>query len=151
MKAKRHEQILRAVEMGDISTQEQLLTYLLAQGIEATQATVSRDVRELGLKKSTTNGGKGFYEVPSKEEQAKKRQKYLSILSSSVLSIDGAGHIVCVRCGLGMAQAACAAIDIMRPTGVLGSLAGEDTVFLLCRDEAAMKAVQIEIRGLLSE
>ena len=151
MKTKRQELILRAVETGDISKQEQLLAYLHAHGMEATQATVSRDVRELGLRKSVKKGGKTVYKFTSGEEQAKNRRKYLAILTSSVQLVDGAGHIVCVRCTPGMAQGACAALDAMPPAGVVGSLAGEDTIFLLCRDEAAMQAVQAEIRAMLSE
>jgi len=148
MKTKRQELILRAVETGNISTQEQLLAYLHARGIEATQATVSRDVRELGLRKS--RGGKTVYEFASGEEQAQNRRKYLAILASSVLLVDGAGHIVCVRCAPGMAQGACAALDAMPQEGVVGSLAGEDTIFLLCRDETSMRAVQAEIRAMLN-
>jgi transcriptional regulator of arginine metabolism len=151
MKAKRQELILRAIDTGGISTQGQLLAYLRASGIEATQATVSRDVRELGLRKSLKQGGKTVYEFASEGEQARTRQKCLVILASAVLSVDGAGHIVCVRCAPGMAQAACAALDAMPPGGVVGSLAGEDTIFLLCRDEAAMRAAQAEVRALLPE
>jgi len=151
MKTKRQELILRAVETGEISTQEQLLAYLHTHGTEATQATVSRDVRELGLRKSVKRGGKTFYEFASEEEQARNRQRYLAILASAVLLVDGAGHTVCVRCAPGMAQGACAALDAIPPEGVVGSLAGEDTIFLLCRDEASMQAVQAGIRAMLAE
>jgi len=149
MKAQRQELILRALETGNISTQKQLLSYLLDQGMEATQATVSRDVRELGLRKSAEKGKKSFYEIASREEQSQKRRKYLAILTSSVLSVDGAGQMVCVGCAPGMAQGACAALDVMRLAGVVGSLAGEDTIFLLCRDKSASEAVQAEIQNML--
>lgn len=138
MKSKRQEMILRAVETGTISTQEQLLDYLLAQGLQVTQATVSRDMKELGLRKYKRDG-KTFYKT--KNESESRAQQYQAFLMSAVQSVEGAGNMVCVRCGAGMAQAVCAALDAMPPQGMLGSLAGEDTIFLLCRTEADMQAV----------
>ena len=137
MKSKRQEMILRAVETGTISTQEQLLEYLLAQGFPATQATVSRDMKDLGLRKYKRDG-KTFYKARSESDS--KAQQYQAFLMSSVRSVDGAGNMACVRCGAGMAQAVCAALDAMPVRGVLGSLAGEDTIFLLCRTEEDMLA-----------
>ena len=154
MKNRRQELILRAVETEEVSTQEQLLAYLHAHGIDSTQATVSRDVRELGLRKSVKRDGKNLYEAASREDSAdheREKRKYLAIMADSVLVVDGAGHMVCLRCAPGMAQGACAALDAMPPEGVVGSLAGEDTIFLLCRNEAAMYAVQEEIQLMLSE
>jgi len=151
MKAKRQELISRAIETENISTQEQLLAYLLAHGIESTQATISRDIREMGLRKTVQQGGKSSYESASKEDREKDRRKHLAILAGSVLLVDGAGHTVCLRCVPGMAQGACAALDAMPPEGVIGSLAGDDTIFLLCRNEAAMHAVQAAIRNMLTE
>ena len=148
MKNKRQELILRAVAGGDISTQEQLLAYLQANGMNATQATVSRDMRELRLRKSARRGGLAVYEAAPEEE---KNEKYRMILQNAIEDVDGAGNIACVRCSAGMAQSACAAIDAMPPEGLLGSLAGEDTIFLLCRDEAHMRAVQEEIRQYVAE
>jgi len=149
MKTKRQELILRAVAQGDITTQEQLLDYLQANGMVATQATVSRDMKELRLRKAVKRGGRAVYEVAPEEED--HTRKYRTILQNAIEDVDGAGHIVCVRCSSGMAQSACVAIDAMPPEGLVGSLAGEDTVFLLCRDEACMQAVQEEIRKYVNE
>jgi len=134
--------ILQAVETGTISTQEQLLDYLLAQGLQVTQATVSRDMKELGLRKYKREG-KTFYKT--KNESESRVQQYHAFLMNAVHSVDGAGNIVCVRCGAGMAQAVCAAFDTMPPQGMLGSLAGEDTIFLLCRTEEDMQAVREQL------
>jgi len=142
VKSKRQELILRAVETGTISTQEQLLEYLLAQGFHATQATVSRDMKDLGLRKYKRDG-KTFYVTQNESES--RAQQYRAFLMSAVLGVDGAGNMVCVRCGAGMAQAVCAALDALPPQGVLGSLAGEDTIFLLCRTEADMQAVREQL------
>ena len=138
MKRHRHELILRAVAQGNIATQDQLLSYLEQHGMMATQATVSRDIKELRLRKVES-----FYEVELNEGLT---QKYRTMLRNAVEDVDGAGNIVCVRCGAGLAQSACVAIDAMPPEGLIGSIAGEDTVFLLCRDEAHMQAIQEEIQ-----
>jgi len=145
MKNKRQELILESVQRGDVSTQEQILEYLRAHGCDATQATVSRDMKDLGLRKAVKRGGRAVYEItPAKADGF--RRKYQGILASAVESVDGAGNIGCVHCGPGMAQSACAAIDAMPPEGLVGSLAGEDTVFLLCRSEERMRAIQEELR-----
>jgi len=147
MKARRQELILRAVAQGDIATQEQLLDYLQQHGIAATQATVSRDIRELRLRK-VMRRGQAVYQVAVEDDLA---YKYRQMLRNAVESVDGAGHTVCVRCSTGMAQSACVAIDAKPPEGLVGSLAGEDTIFLLCRSEAHMQAIQEEIRQYVTE
>ena len=148
MKIKRQELILEAVRREEVSTQEQLLDYLRAHGVDATQATVSRDMKELGLRKTVKRGGPAVYEAAPEQADSFQR-KYRGILAGAVESVDGAGNIVCVHCGPGMAQSACAALDAIPPEGIVGSLAGEDTVFLLCRSEELMRAVQEEILRLM--
>jgi len=153
IKTRRQELILQAVEQGAIATQEQLLDYLRGKGIDATQATVSRDMKELRLRKAVRRGGRAVYEVAParKEDDSPALRKYRAILSGAVEGVDGAGNIVCVRCGPGMAQGACAAIDALPIEGIVGTLAGDDTIFLLCRAEEYMLAVQEEIRNYAAE
>lgn len=139
MKQRRRELILQAVREQAISNQEQLLAWLAANGIAATQATVSRDIRDLGLKKSARRGGVACYAAPPEETQNARRR---ALLANSVIGAEAVGNIVCVRCGQGLAQGACAALDEIAREGaeledVAGTLAGEDTIFLLCRGEAA--------------
>ena len=142
MKQHRRELILQAVREQAISTQEQLLAWLAANGIEATQATVSRDIRDLGLKKSAKRGAAACYAAPPEESRSSRRH---ALLANSVLGTEAVGNIVCVRCGLGLAQAACTALDEIGLEDVAGTLAGEDTIFLLCRGEAAAGRVREEI------
>ena len=149
MKNRRQELILQAVEKGGVSTQEQIIEYLCAHGEPAAQATVSRDIKVLGLRKKAGPGGRTVYELPQAGAEDARRRR--AVLGSSILSVDGAGQIACVRCIAGMAQGVCAALDAMPPEGVVGSLAGEDTIFLLCRGEAEMRAVREEIERYAAE
>jgi transcriptional regulator of arginine metabolism len=149
VKNRRQELILQAVEKGGVSTQEQIIEYLRAKGEPAAQATVSRDIKGLGLRKRTGPGGRMAYELPEAGAQDARRRR--AVLSSAILSVDGAGNIACVRCSPGMAQGVCAALDAMPPEGVVGSLAGDDSIFLLCRSEADMHAVREGIERYVTE
>ena len=149
MKNRRQELILQAVEKGGVSTQEQIIEYLRTHGEAAAQATVSRDIKVLGLRKKAGPGGRTVYELPRAGAEDARRRR--AVLSSAILSVDGAGNIACVRCTAGMAQGVCAALDAMPPEGVVGSLAGEDTIFLLCRGEAEMRAVREVIEKYATE
>ena len=145
MKAKRHAEILKIITEYVIDTQEELLKLLKKGGFNTTQATVSRDIKELRLVKTLMNGDYK-YVVPNIVSDVENQPKYESILSESVQSIDYAGHTVVVKCGAGMAGAACAAIDSMDLKKVVGTLAGDDTVFILLRTES--DAVEFS-KGLL--
>jgi len=149
MKNRRQELILQAVEKGGVSTQEQIIEYLRTHGEAAAQATVSRDIKVLGLRKKAGPGGRTVYELPRAGAEDARRRR--AVLSSAILSVDGAGNIACVRCTAGMAQGVCAALDAMPPEGMMGSLAGEDTIFLLCRGEAEMRGVQEVIKRYATE
>ena len=149
MRNRRQELILQAVEQGGVSTQEQILAYLRAHGEDAAQATVSRDIKALGLRKKAGPGGGGGYELPQAGAEDARRRR--ALLGSAILSVDGAGNIACVRCVAGMAQGVCAALDESPPQGVVGSLAGDDTIFLLCRGEDEMRAVREEMERYVTE
>ncbi|MDR2752980.1 MAG: arginine repressor [Oscillospiraceae bacterium] len=153
MKSRRQELILRAAEHGNVHTQEQILEYLQSHGVAATQATVSRDMRVLGLKKTVGKDGKTTYELreTAEAEALALARRRRALIADALLSVDGAGHMVCVHCSPGMAQGACAALDAMPPAGVVGSLAGEDTIFLLCRTAEDTRAVQEEILRLAKQ
>jgi len=148
MKNRRQQLILQAVEQGAVSTQEQILAYLRAHGEEAAQATVSRDIKVLGLRKSAGPGGRTAYEMPQSSLESARRR---AVLGSSILSVDGAGNIACIRCVAGMAQGVCASLDANPPEGVVGSIAGDDTIFLLCRGEEEMRRVREEIERYFEE
>lgn len=130
MKNKRHYKILDIVKMHDVETQEMLRDLLLEYGYKVTQATVSRDIKELRLVKKMTKNGVYKYAVPV------GNQFKQNIFTDTVLGIDYAMNTVVVKCHTGMAQAACAALDSMEYNGIVGTLAGDDTIFVLMRNEA---------------
>lgn len=130
MKNKRQYKILDIIKMHDVETQEMLQNLLAEYGFNVTQATVSRDIKELRLVKKMTENG--IYKYAAPEENRFKK----NIFIDTVTGIDYAMNTVVVRCHTGMAQAACAALDSMDYNGIVGTLAGDDTIFILMKTEA---------------
>ena len=135
MKKRRQEAILEIIEKYDLSTQDELLQKLKDSGFDATQATVSRDIKELRLVKTMGANGQYKYAV-TKTESDELLSKFRSIFAQSVVSADYAGNTIVIRCYTGMAQAACAAFDSMHWEGLVGTLAGDDTILLVFHDNA---------------
>ena len=134
MKTRRHTKILELIQQNDIDTQDELLRLLRDDGFDVTQATVSRDIKELRLIKTLSGDGK--YKYASGKETVKDiSSKFFSLFADSAVTVDRGGNIVCVKCLTGMAQAVCASMDTIHWDGVVGTLAGDDTIFILCRDE----------------
>ena len=134
MKTTRHNKILELINKYPITTQEELIEYLRADGYDVTQSTVSRDIKQLRLTKALLPDGKYRYQAsPTSEKGAKNNFK--NIFASSVISIDQAINIVVIKTFSGMAQAACAALDMMSFDEVVGTLAGDDTIMVVCKDE----------------
>ncbi len=134
MKKNRHEAILSLISQQDIGTQEELMQKLNDLGYKVTQATVSRDIKYLKLIKTPVASGQYKYSYVNNEAEDFSG-KYYSILSHSVTSVDYAGNMAVVKCYAGMANAACAAMDNLEIENIVGTLAGDDTIFVLCRDE----------------
>ena len=135
MKTTRHNKILELINKYPITTQEELIEYLRADGYDVTQSTISRDIKQLRLTKTLLADGKYRYQAsPSAEKGAKNNFK--SIFSASVVTVEQAMNIVVVKTFSGMAQAACAALDMMSFDEIVGTLAGEDTIMVVCKDEA---------------
>lgn len=139
MKIKRQDKILELISKYDIETQEELAELLRQSGFVTTQATVSRDIKELRLVKVSTGGGdtKSKYAANSirNEIDSKLTDKFKNILSEMVTGINSAGNMVVLKTYSGMAQAACAAIDSLEIPDIVGSLAGDDTIFLVMTTE----------------
>ncbi|PWM68128.1 MAG: arginine repressor [Clostridiales bacterium] len=142
MKTQRQNKILEIIENNDVETQEQLAELLCKEGFVATQATVSRDIKELRLVKISSVGkdgkqGRSKYSQNSVKNEIDTRftEKFKSILSEMVLRISYAGHMVVLKTYPGMAQAACAAIDSLDISDIIGSLAGDDTIFIVMSTE----------------
>ncbi len=147
MKKDRHSKILELIDKYDISTQEDLLAKLLECGVEVTQATVSRDIKELRLVKHPSTNGQYKYSLATSADE--KYMKYYAIFAESVTMTDYAQNICMLKCHPGTAQAACAAIDALGMTEVLGTIAGDDTIFILCRTERDAQNTKREIETLL--
>lgn len=146
MKKERHLLILDLIEKYSISTQEELLEKLLECGVEVTQATVSRDIKELRLVKQPVANGQYKYSLASSADE--KYMKYYAIFAESVTLVDFAQNICMLKCHPGTAPAACAAIDALDLSEVLGTLAGDDTIFILCRSERAAQNTKRELETL---
>ena len=148
MKRARQAEILKIIQSVDVETQEQLLDELRARGYSATQATISRDIKELRLVKELSGGG---YRYASSERKglADSDARLRNIFKEGVTSVDRAQNIVVVRTMPGLASAACSALDSMEIPGMVGSLAGDDTGILIMRDNDAAERFNQEVHKLL--
>ena len=136
MKSKRQKLICDLILKYEIETQEELVAKLLEAGCKVTQATVSRDIKELKLTKVISESGKHKY-ISSFSGDKDKQDRLDAIFKSSIINADYALNTVVIKCGSGMAQAACAAFDAMNFDDVLGTIAGDDTIFVLMRSESS--------------
>lgn len=139
MKKRRKAKILEIINNFEIETQEELQSKLRDAGFEVTQATISRDIRELRLVKEQSESGRYIYSTGKKNYNDNMAGRFISIFSESIISVDYALNTVCVKCFSGTANAACAAIDSMQWSGVVGTIAGDDTIFVLCKTEEFAK------------
>lgn len=128
MKIGRHAKIIDLINRYDIETQEELANYLKQEGFNVTQATISRDIRELKLTKIAVSGGKQKYTVMQAGSSG-MNEKYLRVLQDGFLAMDMAGNIIVLKTVSGMAMAVAAAIDAMCWPEVAGCIAGDDTIF----------------------
>lgn len=151
MKAKRHATILDLIHSQPVETQDELLMLLSEKGLQVTQATISRDIKELRLVKTLTPDGKYHYTEQTAKPQNEMSEKFFMIFSSSVKELDYAGNMLVIKCYTGMANAVCAALDMMHWNGVVGTLAGDDTIFAVMRDEKSAFEMMGQLRKSLSE
>lgn len=141
MKAKRQRKIIEFVEKYEIETQEELAKLLNDNGFSVTQATVSRDIKELRLMKTSSDSGKQKYILPDKVAYIAD-EKYMRVLSDAVTSIDFAGNIVVIKTASGMAMAVAAAVDALKLDDIIGCIAGDDTIMCIIKD--AKKAQNVK-------
>lgn len=152
MKKKRQDAILSLIEKYEISTQEELSAKLLESGFDVTQATVSRDIKELKLLKvhSDTKGTKYVYPSYNKKPDPTVNIKKLkSIISQAVTSSDYANNIVIIKTIQGMAQGVAYALENLHITSILGSIAGDDTIMIVLRTEQKAEELSKKIAGLI--
>lgn len=129
MKKKRQAEILNIIRERPIENQDMLIKVLAERGYPVTQATVSRDINELHLEKNINDEGVSCY------TKVYDGDKFGNIFQQSVINVNYAMNIVCLKCHSGLANAACAAFDGMNPNYVVGTIAGDDTVFILMKTE----------------
>ena len=149
MKNNRQSMILEIISQENIETQEQLLTRLQERGITSTQATISRDIKQMHLIKEPVGQGVYKYAVSGNRTKLNFAEKLRTIFRESITSVAYAQNIVVLKTMPGLASAACSALDNMESAYMVGSLAGDDTAFLLMEDNASAAAFCEEIREML--
>ncbi len=148
MKNIRHNMILEIIEAKDIETQEELAEELKQRGVKVTQATVSRDIKELRLLKVLSSTGRYKYATVEYAERG-MNERFIRILTESVLTIDSANNIIVIRTLAASANAAGEAIDSMKWPEVLGTIAGDNTLLVIVRSNDAVETVLGRFSALL--
>ena len=153
MKKKRQEKIIEIINQYEVETQEDLARFLNEAGYSVTQATVSRDIREMALVKvpgvrarqrymaATDSGGGG----------SGVGRQYASVLQDGVISMEQAGNLLVIKTASGMAMAVAAAIDAMKLDGIVGSIAGDDTIMCAVRSTEETQALMERLRGIVEQ
>ena len=150
MKNARQQKILELVEKYDIDTQETLINRLSEAGYNVTQTTVSRDIRHLNLVKGVTSKGTYKYVVPS-VDRSNNVLVPNSAITDSVVKIEAAGNIVVVKTFSGMANAIAVCIDSIRHDDIVGSVAGDDTILLVIKDNEAAEMLTYDLRKIFGK
>ncbi len=147
LKSNRQTVILEIISNEEIQTQNQLLQALEQRGIHTTQATLSRDIRDMHLSKEASADG-GYRYVAARRDTGDHMLRLQKIFRESVISYDVAQNLFIIRTLPGLASAACSAMDSIEVEGLVGTLAGDDTAFIAMRDNAAALALYDEIQHL---
>ena len=150
MKKIRHRQIVDIINNHDIETQEELASYLKEAGFDVTQATVSRDIRELKLSKVPAGNGKQKYAV-LKQDDSHMEDRYIRVLRDGFISMDMAQNILVVRTVSGMAMAVAAAIDALKFQEVVGCIAGDDTIMVAVRTTEETRILMDKIHKMMEK
>lgn len=148
MKKSRHEKIIELIGKYEIETQEELADRLKAEGYQVTQATVSRDIRELKLSKIAGAGGRQKYVVYEQEDH-QLGDKYIRVLKDGYVSMDRAQNILVMKTVSGMAMAVAASVDAMKMPEIVGCIAGDDTIMMAIRTVEDTIAVMDKIKEMI--
>jgi transcriptional regulator of arginine metabolism len=148
MKISRHAKILEIIERHPTETQEELAEELKKNGYNITQATVSRDIKELKLVKVLDENG--IYKYASlKEQDSMLNERLVKVFTESVLSVDYSGNIIVLKTFSGAANAACEAIDVLDFNEMVGTIAGDDTIFILVRNHESVESIIDKIKKMM--
>lgn len=148
MKSVRHDLILDIIDKKDIETQEELAAELKARGVKVTQATVSRDIKELRLLKVLSENGGYKYATAERAEKGMS-ERFIRILAESVMSIESAMNLIVIKTISASAQAAAEAIDSLKWPELLGTIAGDNTILVIARSEEAVENVISRFHALI--
>ena len=148
MKRERHEVVVELINKYDIETQEELAAYLREEGFDVTQATVSRDIRELNLSKISAGNGRQKY-IILQNDDTRLGDKYIRVLRDGFVSVGMAQNILVVKTVQGMAMAVAAAIDAMKFPEVVGCIAGDDTIFAAVKSVEDTKTVMEKLNEII--
>lgn len=135
MKYARHNKILELIQKFEVETQEELAQRLIDSGYNVTQATISRDIKELKLIKIQTADGKSKYSAERQEYQS-ITDRFIKIFKDTILSVSSSNNIIIIKTLTGCANAACEAIDALNVSNILGTLAGDNTIFIVVDEKA---------------
>ena len=150
MRLSRQNKILEIIKTNEVETQDQLLALLRDAGYSVTQATVSRDIKELRLVKALADGGKYKYATVERAEKGMS-DRFIRILSESVMSIESAGNLMVIKTISASASAASEAIDSMKWPEVLGTIAGDNTILVIARSEAVVESLRQRFDALIKK
>jgi len=150
MKEKRQNRIKEIIETKDIETQDELLEELRKEGFRITQATISRDMREMKLTKVLSDTGKQKYAM-LRNFDTDVEQKYKKVLSAGIVSVDHSDNLIVIRTVSGMAMAVAAALDNMDLPGLMGCIAGDDTIFAAVRNKDFCRQIIMGIEKLAKD
>jgi transcriptional regulator of arginine metabolism len=149
MKTQRHAAILRIIRRDRVASQEQLRELLRAEGFDVTQATLSRDIRELGLAKvAATDGGSHYAPSPEDAGGSGVRPHLEQLLPTMLVSAEGVGPLLVLKTATGGAQPLALALDGAGWTEIIGTIAGDDAILVIARSERARRAVQTRLKEL---
>jgi len=148
MKSSRQSKILELINKYDIETQEELADWLMKEGYNVTQATVSRDIRELKLTKVAVDGGRQKYIAIQKTEPSLS-EKYTRVLREGFVSMDRAQNILVIKTVSGMAMAVAAALDALQMNSIVGCIAGDDTIMCAVRTAEETVTVMEKLRKII--
>lgn len=150
MKKARLGKIIDIIEKQDVETQEELADYLKEEGYEVTQATISRDIRELKLSKVPTGDGRQKY-IALKQDDSHLGDKYIRVLKDAFINMDMAQNILVIRTVAGMAMAVAAAVDAMKFKEIVGSIAGDDTIMIAVRTVEETHTLMDKIQAMIEK
>lgn len=157
MKKKRQEQIIEIIQNHEVETQEDLAGYLTEAGYAVTQSTVSRDIRELSLEKVPGQKVRQKYAMRStipvaaeiKHPAAQPANRYATLLQDGIVSMEQAGNLLVIKTAVGMAMAVAAALDAMEIEGIIGCIAGDDTIMCAVKTEKMVQNVIENLQNLI--